>query len=127
MKSKFYIFTFYLLLLTSILSLFHFLISEYAINEVVFYHNFYAFYLFHGLSTWATYSFLLFVNKTFFDKTGFAFLATGILKMFASVLFLMPLIQSDYEDKIPDIIAFFILYFIYLFFETIHAIKLLKP
>jgi hypothetical protein len=47
--------------------------------------------------------------------------------MFASVIFLMSLIQSDYEDKIPDVIAFFILYFIYLFFETIHAIKLLKP
>jgi hypothetical protein len=47
--------------------------------------------------------------------------------MFASIVFLIPLIQSDFDNKIPDVLAFFMLYFIYLLYETIHAIKLLKP
>lgn len=127
MKSKFYTFTFYLLSLTFPVVCIHFLTCEFLMPELDFFYNMYGLYFFHVISTLATYSFLLFVNKTFFDKTGFAFLATGVFKMFACIVFLIPLIQSDFDNKIPDVLAFFMLYFIYLLYETIHAIKLLKP
>lgn len=126
MKSKFNSFGFYLLSLTFPVALIHFLICEFLMPQVSFFYSIYALYLFQILTTLLTYTFLLYVNQTFFDKTGYAFLATGLLKMFASVIFLLPLIQSDFDNKIPDVVVFFILYFIYLFFETIHAIKLLK-
>ena len=53
-------------------------------------------------------------------------MALGILKMILSVGFLMPLIKSNLEDKNPDVIAFFVPFFSFLFFETIQTIKLLN-
>jgi hypothetical protein len=69
---------------------------------------------------------LIFVNKNYFDKTGFAFLATSILKMMASIVFLIPLIQSTSINLIPDVFAFFIPYFLFLTFETFFAIRLIN-
>ncbi|HSD14516.1 MAG TPA: hypothetical protein VLB74_07700 [Flavobacterium sp.] len=92
---------------------------------ITFYYETLSIYLFHFICTLLFFFFLVFVNQTFFDKTGYAFLATGILKMMASVVFLLPLIQSDLTDKKPDVIAFFIPFFLFLLFETIHSVRLL--
>jgi hypothetical protein len=46
--------------------------------------------------------------------------------MLAAILFLIPLIRLDKEQKLPDIIAFFIPYFAFLFFELTFSIKLLN-
>ncbi|ESU29972.1 hypothetical protein FLJC2902T_04570 [Flavobacterium limnosediminis JC2902] len=92
---------------------------------ITFYYETLSIYLFHFICTLLFFFFLVFVNQTFFDKTGYAFLATGILKMMASVVFLLPLIQSDLDDKKPDVIAFFIPFFLFLLFETIHSVRLL--
>lgn len=53
-------------------------------------------------------------------------MAISVIKMMASVVFLIPLLQSDTIDRIPDVTAFFIPYFLYLFFETIFAIRLIN-
>ena len=50
----------------------------------------------------------------------------SVIKMVASVVFLIPMIQSDTIDRIPDVAIFFIPYFLYLFFETIFAIRLIN-
>jgi hypothetical protein len=73
-----------------------------------------------------SYSFLIFVNKSFPDKTGFAFMGISLLKMMAAVVFLIPLLQSDLKSQIPDVGAFFIPYFLYLFLETFFAIRLIN-
>lgn len=99
----------------------HFLFSE-----IPFFYSIYSIYLFHFLSTFILFLFLVFINHTFFDFTGYTFLANGLVKMFASVVFLMPLIQSDFDNKIPDVAAFFIPFFLFLLFETIHSIRLLN-
>ncbi len=104
-----------------------YLITQFAFDQTPFFYTPFSIYLFHGCLTFLFFWFLVFVNTTFFDKTGYAFLATGILKMFASVVFLIPLIQSDFENKIPDVVAFFVPFFFFLFFETLHSIRLLNP
>ncbi len=103
-----------------------FLLTHYLFAETPFFYSLYSIYAFHFILTFLFFLFLVFVNLTFFDKTGYAFLATGILKMMASVVFLIPLIKSNFEDKIPDVGAFFIPFFLFLLFETIHSVQLLN-
>ncbi|WP_313808115.1 hypothetical protein [Flavobacterium sp.] len=102
-----------------------FIIQEFFKETPLFYQTS-SVYLFNGLFTLLSFIFLVFVNTTFFDKTGYAFLATGLLKMMAAIVFLLPLIQSDFEDKKPDVFAFFIPFFLFLLFETIHSVRLLN-
>jgi hypothetical protein len=83
-------------------------------------------YAFNIISALIIYIFLIFVHRTFPEKTGFAFLAGGILKMMAVLIFLMPLINADVKDPIPDMAAFFIPYFLFLFFETFLAVRLIN-
>lgn len=95
-------------------------------EESSFFYSTWTIYLFHLLITIFSYLFLLFVNKTFPDNTGFAFMGISLIKMMASVIFLIPLLQSDIKNQIPDVAAFFIPYFLYLFFETFFAIRLIN-
>ena len=107
-----------------------FFIQFYAIGSffqnITFFYPTWSIYLFHLIITLLSYGFLLFVNKTFADKTGFAFMGFSLFKMMAAIVFLIPLIQSDLESQIPDVSAFFIPYFLYLFFETFFAVRLLS-
>ena len=107
-----------------------FFIQFYAIGSffqnITFFYPTWSIYLFHLVITLISYGFLLFVNRTFADKTGFAFMGFSLFKMMAAIVFLIPLIQSDLESQIPDVSAFFIPYFLYLFFETFFAVRLLS-
>lgn len=95
-------------------------------EKTYFFYSTWSIYLFHFIITVLSYLFLLFVNKTFPDKTGFAFMGISLVKMMAAVVFLIPLLQSDLENQIPDVGAFFIPYFLYLLFETFFAISLIN-
>jgi hypothetical protein len=68
----------------------------------------------------------LVIHNNFKDKTGFAFLAFSILKMLFAIVFLLPLITSELENKLPDIFSFFIPYFIFLGVETLFILNLIK-
>ena len=103
----------------------YFSISVFFENTSFFYST-WSIYVFHLALTLISYGFLLFVNKTFADKTGFAFMGFSLLKMLAAIVFLIPLLQSDVVSKIPDVSAFFIPYFLFLFTETFFAVKLLN-
>ena len=107
-----------------------FFIQNYIIGSffqnITFFYSTWSIYLFHLVITLISYGFLLFVNRTFADKTGFAFMGFSLFKMMAAIVFLIPLIQSDLESQIPDVRAFFIPYFLYLFFETLFAVRLLS-
>lgn len=95
-------------------------------KNISFFYSTWSIYVFHVVITLFSYGFLLFVNKTFADKTGFAFMGFSLIKMMAAIVFLIPLIQSDLKSQIPDVSAFFIPYFLYLFFETLFAVRLLS-
>lgn len=49
-----------------------------------------------------------------------------LLKMIAALAFLLPLIRMQNVSQIPDFTSFFIPYFIYLFFEILLTMKILK-
>ncbi|MCB7481868.1 hypothetical protein [Christiangramia sediminis] len=94
--------------------------------EIEFYYSTIAVYAFHVTATFLIYLFLAFVQKSFSDKTGFAFMACSLLKMLAAVLFLLPMMLNDVPNPFQDMIAFFIPYFLFLIFETIYAVKLIN-
>lgn len=91
-----------------------------------FYYNTISIYIFHVLVTFISYLLLLVVNKNFKEYTGYSFMAISVLKMILSIVFLIPLIKSTHNDLIPDVAAFFIPYFLFLFFETFFAIRLIN-
>ena len=106
----------------------------YLLNKIIINHFFYdlkletsivSIYLFLFIATLIIYIFLFFVNKKYPEITGFAFLTSGLLKMMASVVFLLPLIQSK-NIVVNDVIAFFVPYFLFLIFETIFAVRLIN-
>ena len=89
-----------------------YLIQNYIItnvlNEIVFFNSTHSIYLFHFVVVVISYVSLVVINRFFFSQTGYAFLAFGVLKMVFSVVFLMPLVKSNLEDKVPDVLAFFV-------------------
>jgi hypothetical protein len=103
----------------------HFLFVTYVLVDLKFELGIYSIYLFLFLTTLLIYIFLVFVNTKYPEKTGFAFLTSSLLKMIASVVFLLPIILSK-NTLVNDVIAFFISYFLFLTFETIFAIRLIN-
>ncbi|MGX7667824.1 hypothetical protein [Flavobacterium pedocola] len=103
----------------------YFIVQE-LFKETPFYYQTLSVYTFNIVVTLLSFVFLVFVSNTFFDKTGYAFLAMGLIKMMGAIVFLLPLIQSDFEDKKPDVFAFFVPFFLFLLFETIHSVRLLN-
>ena len=95
-------------------------------SAIPFYYSVWSIYILHIVITILAHLFLLFVHKNFPDKTGFTFMGMGVLKMMACVVFLIPMIQSDTINRIPDVGAFFIPYFLFLLFEPIFAVRLIN-
>lgn len=102
-----------------------FILIEY-ILKIDLYYSTLAVYAFHVIATFLIFLFLVYVHKSFSEKTGFAFMATSLFKMFAAVLFLLPMMLNSTENRFQQIIAFFIPYFLFLIFETIYAVKLIN-
>jgi len=108
-----------------VLFIVQFSIVNYLLNIELYYASL-AVYTFHVAATFLIYLFLVYVNNTFSDKTGFAFMACSLLKMLAAVLFLLPMMLNDVPNPFQDLILFFIPYFLFLIFETIYAVKLIN-
>lgn len=96
-----------------------------SVNHDFFYAT-WGIYLFLFVSTLLIYVLLLFVDISFPDFTGFAFMGTTFVKMMGAVVFLIPLIQSERTETNLDIAAFFVPYFLFLLFETIFAVRLIN-
>ncbi|MEE2771438.1 MAG: hypothetical protein VX712_04415 [Bacteroidota bacterium] len=107
------------------LAILHYLILHFVLH-LDLYYNIWLIYLFHALITFGIYLALVFVHESFKEKTGFAFMAGSLFKMLLSVLFLLPLMLSDFEKPLNDIFSFFIPYFLYLILETLFAVKLIN-
>ncbi len=123
---KLFTFLKYFIPFSAILFIAQFFITQKLFPDTIFFYQVWSIYTFHIIATLLAYLFLLFVNKNFSDKTGFAFLAVSVIKMMAAVVFLIPLIKADVNDPIIDVAAFFIPYFLFLFFETFFAIRLIN-
>lgn len=109
-----------------VLGIAQYLVINYLLSSLTFFISTWSIYLFHVSVTLLIMVTLLAVAKTAFDKVGYAFMACSILKMCASILFLIPLIKGEQTSKIPDTIAFFIPYFIYLAVDMYFTLRLLN-
>jgi len=104
----------------------HYLIINKLLNEYFFYYPAYTIYLFLIVVTSIIIVAILAIHNNYKDKTGFAFLSFSILKMLLAVIFLIPLITSDLINKVPDILSFFIPYFLFLTLETVYILYLIN-
>lgn len=116
----------YLLPFSIILYVLQYFLAITLFPETTYYYPLWSVYLFMIIATMVDYLILLFVNKNLSEYTGYTFMGLGVFKMFAAVLFFIPLIKSDTVNRIPDVAMFFIAYFLFLGFETSKAIQLLK-
>lgn len=83
-------------------------------------------HLFLFIVTLTIISSLLFLHKKHPTYTGFAYLGSVLLKMALGVFFLYPYIAKKLDDIKIIIIQFFLLFFIYLFFEVLVLIKSIR-
>ena len=111
---------------TIVLYFLHFFIIDFFFKSHSFFYSIFGIYLFQIITTALVCLIIIYVNEKLAEKTGFAFMALSILKMLATVLFLLPLIRIDKDQKIPDVIAFFMPYFFFLIFELTFIIKILN-
>lgn len=110
---------------TLVLFTIHYLIIQ-QFSSVIFFYQLWQIYLFLAITTLGVFSIVNFVHKNFSDKSGFAFTGLTLFKMAASIIFFIPLMQSEIVDKVPDIFNFFIPYFLYLILEVIFSVRLIN-
>lgn len=115
-----------LVLFTSVFFGLQYLLVEQLKETNTFFYNTWSIYMFHFFATFFVFVSTLYVHKTYPDKAGFAFMICSLLKMFASILFLFPLIQIKEQSVINDVIAFFVPYFLFLIFETFFVLRVLN-
>ena len=126
MNKKLKSFLLVLIAFTIILFSIQYFVVEHLKQTKTFYYSTWSIYLFHFFATLLIYLFIVFVQKTFPDKTGFAFMACSLLKMMAVIIFLLPLILNKEKQALNDVITFFTPYFLYLLLETIFTVKMLN-
>ena len=115
-----------LILMSVILWGIHSYLLYYLAKDVVLFFPVWQIYGFHVVVTALFYSLINYryaLGKTDIFNT---FMVLTFLKMILAVLFLLPLLLSDFENKQPDVFNFFIPYFLYLFFEVYALTKLLN-
>lgn len=124
--NKFFYIPLYLLLLTTILFFIQWTIVGSLDRNYTFYYPVTKIYIFHFLITLIILSVLYLVSKKLPQYIGYTFMGFILFKMIATIVFLIPLIKLEGVSKIPDFISFFAPYFVYLFFEIVVTLKLLK-
>lgn len=95
-------------------------------KETTFFFPVWQIYTFHLIITLVIYSIINYRFSSGKTDVFNLFMVLTFFKMVLAILFLLPLILSDIENKQPDVFNFFIPYFIYLFFEVFALIKFLQ-
>lgn len=109
-----------------VLFIIQYLVINFFLGDIEFYYSLWTIYSFHILATSAIYIMLILIHKNFKDNAGFAFMGGSLLKMFAAVLFLLPMMLKNEEYRFINLLSFFVPYFLYLIFETIYAVRLIN-
>lgn len=91
-----------------------------------FFYEIWQIYVFLVSATVITVILVGYVQKVFPDKTGFTFMGLSLIKMAAAIVFFIPLLESEVEDRTGDILNFFIPYFLFLIFEVIYLVRLIN-
>lgn len=86
-------------------------------------HNFWGIHIFFFVFTSTAIAGMLYVQHLQKEKMGMAFLAASMFKIFGSVLFLWPVLKSEFMDKKLYVMHFGAVFFIYLAYEVLLLIK----
>lgn len=95
-------------------------------KEVIFFFPLWQIYTFHLIITLVLYTIINYRFSSGQKDIFNLFMIMTFFKMVLAILFLLPLILSDFENKQPDVFNFFIPYFLYLFFEVFALTKFLQ-
>jgi hypothetical protein len=95
-------------------------------KETFFFFPIWQIYTFHLIITFAFYTIINYKFSSGKKDIFNLFMAMTLLKMVLAIVFLLPLLLSDFENKQPDVFNFFIPYFMYLFFEVFALTKFLQ-
>lgn len=115
-----------LLVFSAACVLFHYFLEYSLPGHPKSYFSIWETYTFLALLTLIGYIMVLYIHLRDAEKTGMAFIAIGLFKMLAAVLFLYPLISSESDNILAQVLIFFIPYFLYLGFDTYFTIRLLS-
>lgn len=104
----------------------HSYIIYHFVKETVFFFPLWQIYTFHIIITTAFYTIINYRFSIGKKEVFNLFMIMTFVKMILALLFLLPLLLSDLENKHPDVFNFFISYFLYLFFEVFVITKFLQ-
>lgn len=119
-------FLFQILVLSAVVFGIHGYLLSYFGTELKLFFPIWQIYVFHLGVTTLFYSVINYRFSQGQTDIFVLFMACTLTKMLLAILFLLPLILSDFEKKQPDIFNFFIPYFIYLSFEVYSITKFLQ-
>lgn len=124
-KSRQLTFFFQIVVLSMVLFGIHFYLLSY-IDGISLFFPLWHIYGFHFLVTTVLYTSINYQFSKGKTQVFNTFMVLTFLKMIFSILFLLPLLLSDFEKKQPDVFNFFIPYFLYLFFEVYSVTQFLQ-
>lgn len=114
-----------LLIFTIVLFAVHSYLLHYLVDITLFF-PLWQVYAFHFVVTLIIYSIINYKHSAGKKEIFNMFLASSMVKMIMAMLFLLPLLLHEAENKIPDVLNFFIPYFCLLAFEVYFITNLLN-
>lgn len=104
----------------------HSYLISYLATDFDFFFPLWQIYLFHFVVTTILYTIINYKYSNGKTDIFNTFMVITFLKMTLAIVFLLPLLLSDFENKQPDVFNFFIPYFLYLFFEVYSVTQFLQ-
>lgn len=87
---------------------------------------FYKIHLFNSIASLVMYPVVVFSFHKMFDRAGFVFLATSVLKMLVAMIFIVPFVLPKVEYSQNFALQFSVVYIFYLVFESAVTIRKLN-
>lgn len=112
--------------LTLVLFGVHWYLLKHFATETTFFFPLWQIYVFHLVITTVIYLVISYRHSLGKTDVFNVFMIATFLKMIISIVFLLPLILSDFKNKQPDVFNFFIPYFLFLIFEVFSLTKILQ-
>lgn len=104
----------------------HSYLLHYFADELTFFFPVWQIYAFHFIITLVFYTIINYKFSSGKKNIFNLFMVMTFLKMILAIVFLLPLLLSDFKNKQPDVFNFFIPYFLFLFFEVYALTKFLQ-
>ena len=106
MKQKLLFFLIRFVIFSAVIFTIQYLIMGHSYSEVSLFYSLTSIYLFNILATFLVYILLLYVNSSYTDYTGYAFMAGSLLKMLAAVIFLLPMMLNNTSHSFVNLLSF---------------------